>query len=747
MVGLWLDIASAALFLSLIWSGAGVQPADAPQLIDPVTGLENGAGTVQVPSSLAQLIIFEPSAWQVVYGTSFLVVSGINFGSGELELGPHTYICLVDVQQRDLQSSLCTRDTSFDAGHYLPGTHSLTFALVSLHSAEEESFLCGGYTLHSAVTLLVDTADPGSVGTYLVEENEVVWAMGGDQSLSRYDHTLTFNIPPVPTAPIAPFTPTVPSPLYRSLAPALDPPTRETIRVAFFAHHVAQTPSLSDRTFDWACDSTFRENGFETVIISGTAGESGIDGTAAGVATGAGAEEEVCGVRVVRFQCLSQGHEQQQGQEQRSCAELADYLAHIDAVVASNTYGDPGTTALLIAVAGRRRGSEGNGSGGGGGNASDGKGENGWGGEGSGMPPRRPLVVMDLPNLGLPPSWTHLVDAFVAPSRAVGLHRLTRQHGKPIAVIYPPLRDLVRDSSPCLHPPLPLPLHLYPHLHNRTPMTWPRSPPLFTFLFVGRLAPVKCPGLLLRAVGHILHPWAEAVEGVRVGEGVGEGVGDGEGEGARMETVGAGTAGIARAEASEGDGESGPLLSPQEQEEFRRNVKVKVVGGGVLQAGLEELAGKLEISDVVSFTGALGAVEVVGAMREADVLVNPILYGETFGFVHIEAAAQALPVIAFNVSANRESVLSGLLVEYRNGWAVADLAQAMVRIYRSGFYGSTVEGGFNVEGNVEGVEGLEGVQGMFIVGDMCAAVEPVFERWGRRRHSLALMDALQEWLG
>eukprot|EP00601_Ochromonadales_sp_CCMP2298_P034974 CAMPEP_0173364514 /NCGR_PEP_ID=MMETSP1144-20121109/23035_1 /TAXON_ID=483371 /ORGANISM="non described non described, Strain CCMP2298" /LENGTH=44 /DNA_ID= /DNA_START= /DNA_END= /DNA_ORIENTATION= len=44
-------------------------------------------------------------------------------------------------------------------------------------------------------------------------------------------------------------------------------------------------------------------------------------------------------------------------------------------------------------------------------------------------------------------------------------------------------------------------------------MTWPRSPPLFTFLFVGRLAPVKCPGLLLRAVGHILHPWAEAVEG------------------------------------------------------------------------------------------------------------------------------------------------------------------------------------------------------------------------------------------
>ena len=31
--------------------------------------------------------------------------------------------------------------------------------------------------------------------------------------------------------------------------------------------------------------------------------------------------------------------------------------------------------------------------------------------------------------------------------------------------------------------------------------------------------------------------------------------------------------------------------------------------------------------------------------------------GETFGFVHIEAAAQGLPVIAFNMSANSESIL------------------------------------------------------------------------------------------
>lgn len=32
--------------------------------------------------------------------------------------------------------------------------------------------------------------------------------------------------------------------------------------------------------------------------------------------------------------------------------------------------------------------------------------------------------------------------------------------------------------------------------------------------------------------------------------------------------------------------------------------------------------------------------------------------GETFGFIHIEAAAQGLPVIAFNMSANCESILN-----------------------------------------------------------------------------------------
>ena len=45
-------------------------------------------------------------------------------------------------------------------------------------------------------------------------------------------------------------------------------------------------------------------------------------------------------------------------------------------------------------------------------------------------------------------------------------------------------------------------------------------------------------------------------------------------------------------------------------------------------------------------------------MHKADYLVNPRLTGETFGFIHIESLFMLTPVIAFNMGANKESILS-----------------------------------------------------------------------------------------
>ena len=73
-----------------------------------------------------------------------------------------------------------------------------------------------------------------------------------------------------------------------------------------------------------------------------------------------------------------------------------------------------------------------------------------------------------------------------------------------------------------------------------------------------------------------------------------------------------------------------------------------IIGDGPLLTGLQTLAKQLHISEHVIFRGSLSLDEVKCEMMEADVLVNPRLSGETFGYVAVEAAAIGLPVIAFD---------------------------------------------------------------------------------------------------
>jgi glycosyltransferase involved in cell wall biosynthesis len=98
------------------------------------------------------------------------------------------------------------------------------------------------------------------------------------------------------------------------------------------------------------------------------------------------------------------------------------------------------------------------------------------------------------------------------------------------------------------------------------------------------------------------------------------------------------------------------------------------------QAELERLAGELDLSDRVIFTGERN--DIPALLREIDLSVLPSL-SEGLSNSLLEAMASAVPVIATNVGGNPEVVQdgrTGLLVPARDA---AALAQAMIQILQS----------------------------------------------------------------
>lgn len=77
-------------------------------------------------------------------------------------------------------------------------------------------------------------------------------------------------------------------------------------------------------------------------------------------------------------------------------------------------------------------------------------------------------------------------------------------------------------------------------------------------------------------------------------------------------------------------------------------VQGMVIGSGPLLAAMKRLTASLGALDVVSFIGEVSVQDVAKWMAAGDVLVNPRGGGETFGYVHMEAAASGIPVVAFD---------------------------------------------------------------------------------------------------
>jgi len=87
-----------------------------------------------------------------------------------------------------------------------------------------------------------------------------------------------------------------------------------------------------------------------------------------------------------------------------------------------------------------------------------------------------------------------------------------------------------------------------------------------------------------------------------------------------------------------------------------------IVGDGPARKELEELAGRLGISEHVIFTGMVDPKEVHKYYQLGDIFVSAST-SETQGLTYIEAAANGLPLLC-----RRDPCLDGVLVEGKNGY-------------------------------------------------------------------------------
>jgi glycosyltransferase involved in cell wall biosynthesis len=101
--------------------------------------------------------------------------------------------------------------------------------------------------------------------------------------------------------------------------------------------------------------------------------------------------------------------------------------------------------------------------------------------------------------------------------------------------------------------------------------------------------------------------------------------------------------------------------------------------------------------------------------------------GETFGFNHVEASSHGLPVIAFDMLANRESIATGVFVQYERGRLIINLADAIVETYLLRHR--------SISSAQERVR---------YVKETCATARSMYRHWNSRQHSLALISLLDE---
>ncbi|MGW0995072.1 D-inositol-3-phosphate glycosyltransferase [Streptomyces sp. NPDC002520] len=120
-----------------------------------------------------------------------------------------------------------------------------------------------------------------------------------------------------------------------------------------------------------------------------------------------------------------------------------------------------------------------------------------------------------------------------------------------------------------------------------------------------------------------------------------------------------------------------------ERPDLRPNLVVPVVGGpsgsGLAKPeGLQKLATRLGVADVVRFRPPVGQAQLADWFRAASVLVMPS-YSESFGLVAIEAQAAGTPVLAASVGGLPVAVRDGVTGFLVQGHDPADYARVLRR--------------------------------------------------------------------
>ncbi len=84
------------------------------------------------------------------------------------------------------------------------------------------------------------------------------------------------------------------------------------------------------------------------------------------------------------------------------------------------------------------------------------------------------------------------------------------------------------------------------------------------------------------------------------------------------------------------------------------DLRLAVIGSGILERTLRSLAVRLGLGNVVSFRGRVPDTELVDWYRAADLFVLPTIAYEGFGMVTVEALASGTPVVGTPVGATPE---------------------------------------------------------------------------------------------
>lgn len=110
-------------------------------------------------------------------------------------------------------------------------------------------------------------------------------------------------------------------------------------------------------------------------------------------------------------------------------------------------------------------------------------------------------------------------------------------------------------------------------------------------------------------------------------------------------------------------------------------MRLVIAGSGPLQAELEALAATLQLQDAVTFCGRLDREQIVALYQSADAALNPTRVDNMPNSV-LEALACGLPIISTDVGGVPYIVRDGETAVLVRPDEVAEMAAAMVRVYR-----------------------------------------------------------------